>query len=242
MKLRSFLEAAMEVDKHLLLDMQTLIIDELDPDAEVNLVRGTETRLKSSIWHSNPWVVEVTFSNGNYKIFGQEDAIDSSGRFNKKIFTDKVKRFLPGSINSQRQALWQQLKSAFGKAFRPSNEKGSGIVYSSPEDRAKHEEVEKVANDAHKNAITNARANKGPLADISGAYDVYKATKAEHSAKLKPLLPYYQVGVVNKGTSEKNGVNGFAIKIAKVPTDAASVAYVATVPEAVAKLKELFQS
>lgn len=247
--LQSLLEST-EVNKRVLLDMQTLILDELDPDAEVNLIRGTETKLKSNVWHNHPWVVEVTFSNGNYKIFGYYDAVDNKGKFNKRIFTEKVKRFLPGSIESQRQALWQKLKDEFGKAFKPGQMKGEGLVYPSQSLRLAHDKIKRLANKAYNDSLRSASDGDSVAhlfnPDIRAkAHDVYVSTRKAHETKLSSSDTSYGIVVVNKGESKKNGINGFAIKIRRVsPSEKPAQApiYVATVPEAIAKLKELLQS
>lgn len=210
------------VDKRKMLEMQSIVLD-VDPDADVNLIRGTEVKQRSDYWKQEPWVIEVTFSNGAYRIFGANDCTGSDGKLDVAAFTKKIQRHAPGSRDNQENVLRATLKREFPGAVNPGPR--GIIVYKS-----------QAVRDAYTKAYVQARRAKA-----KGVSPTIADVRAKYNELTRDLPRILKLKVVAKAVSQKYNVNGYGVFVTTSNSTSADFKVFATVPEALAALDEFFE-
>lgn len=217
------------VDKKTLLHMQEIVID-IDPEADAELSRGVETR--ASVRHKYvdvPWVVEVTFSNGVYRVYRPDG-------FDEAAFKKLVARSAPASYKGRCASLMNQLKCEFGEdAVIGDVGSSKALVYASAAERTKRDQ-------SYSQAVKQVNRHKYAIGRRLSSSDTFKLIDEAYEKLTKGFPPVISVKIIPK-TSVM--AKPYSIKVAINPishffiSNEEHVSFETSNDAAIAKIREL---
>lgn len=123
------------------LRFQQRILDEVDPDADVELITGAETGI--AVWRKVPLVLRVTFSYGLTKVFSVPQAPQEGSTWDSiETVKNAFKKYKPTTQAGVAKIMMTKLRAKYGKLLVAGGSLGehsvsNGWIYANEADKRK---------------------------------------------------------------------------------------------------------